>query len=499
MKDDIKRGLDEAYRMLFPYRTEEPINEMTTTSVCPYCKEATIFIDGRCSKCNNPKEEKNEEYEPEYNPEDDPEFIAKKEKEAEEARAEDIALAAAEERYMEKKHGIDEKIVASPFEEELEGYELHLHSDPMKMDKEGNETDYEYTITSADDPSVGIYAYQVAPYFKTVEELQNWWNINKDQLLDLWDKEDWAGMDKLAGIKEELEESFGLPTAEDDKKIGTAIESLLYDLGEEANQQISKEQFNKVIEDLINKFPILTRNAAKYAIQSYLYTNKIPIINEGIKNFNKEKAWGVFEQFAVGNFNEVADYNYTNLEDFYRSSIEFVPMSKWGKYKAALQTSQTNESGTQSIQSRGQAQDFTSGPVGKLREAEAYFNFDDTEDYAYSDMDYGIPRKPKIKPAKFKLGDTVRIIRPGRSSQSKFDLGKTGKIIKVYHPTIMQYNKHWAYILDIPGSYGGVWEDEVTLDNIEESGPVVASDVGKIPLKRNVPQGELRPSGIGEE
>ena len=43
----------------------------------------------------------------EYYPEDDEEFIAKKEKESLDARAEDIALDAAEEKRMEKKHGMD--------------------------------------------------------------------------------------------------------------------------------------------------------------------------------------------------------------------------------------------------------------------------------------------------------------------------------------------------------------------------------------------------------
>jgi len=44
----------------------------------------------------------------EYNSEDDPEYIARKQKEDDDAKAEEIALASAEERYLEKKHGIDE-------------------------------------------------------------------------------------------------------------------------------------------------------------------------------------------------------------------------------------------------------------------------------------------------------------------------------------------------------------------------------------------------------
>lgn len=51
--------------------------------------------------------------------------------------------------------------------------------------------------------------------------------------------------------------------------------------------------------------------------------------------FNQEKAWGIFEQFASGNFNEVADYSYLDVASFYGSSVEFVKSKK--KYKVELE------------------------------------------------------------------------------------------------------------------------------------------------------------------
>lgn len=54
-----------------------------------------------------------------------------------------------------------------------------------------------------------------------------------------------------------------------------------------------------------------------------------------MQDFNQKEAWSIFEHFAAGNFNGVADYEYRNAENFYKSSIEFVRAKK--KYKAALE------------------------------------------------------------------------------------------------------------------------------------------------------------------
>lgn len=48
-----------------------------------------------------------------------------------------------------------------------------------------------------------------------------------------------------------------------------------------------------------------------------------------------ERAWSIFESFASGNFNAVADYEYRNLRSFYNSSVDFVRAKK--KYKTALE------------------------------------------------------------------------------------------------------------------------------------------------------------------
>lgn len=40
--------------------------------------------------------------------------------------------------------------------------------------------------------------------------------------------------------------------------------------------------------------------------------------------FKQEVAWGVFEQFASGDFNEVANYQFHDVQDFYAGSLDFV-------------------------------------------------------------------------------------------------------------------------------------------------------------------------------
>ena len=53
------------------------------------------------------------------------------------------------------------------------------------------------------------------------------------------------------------------------------------------------------------------------------------------KQFNQEVAWSIFEAFASGNFNVVADYAYRSIDSFYNSSVEFVRAKK--KYKQRLE------------------------------------------------------------------------------------------------------------------------------------------------------------------
>jgi|WetSurSiteA1Bulk_404760.scaffolds.fasta_scaffold02426_7 hypothetical protein len=58
------------------------------------------------------------------------------------------------------------------------------------------------------------------------------------------------------------------------------------------------------------------------------------------EEFNQRKAWSVFEYYAEGDFNEVADYSYSTLDSFLQSSIEFIPKKKFEEYKKALIKSQ---------------------------------------------------------------------------------------------------------------------------------------------------------------
>ena len=68
---------------------------------------------------------------------------------------------------------------------------------------------------------------------------------------------------------------------------------------------------------------------------------------------------------------------------------------------------------------------------------------------------------------KFNVGDTIKIVKQGDSSQSRYDYGKIGKIIKLISP----HNYRYAYGLDIEG--GGVWEDEIELFSTQPQKPRV--------------------------
>ena len=227
--------------------------------------------------------------EPEYNPEDDPNYIAKKQKEDDEQKALDQHIDAEEEKYMEKKHGLDE----------------------------------------------------------------------------------------------------ALPKPEDDKKIEDAIASMVYDMGEEASEQMSSEQFEGLIDNLINMFPILDKKAAQYAVEVYLYKNKIPII-------------GAIQESKM---------KFTNKE-----------------VMALMETS------PEDIELYKKVSEKTGLSVAHLRRMAA--------------------RKEYKSESQVPIGPTTRGIK------QDFKAGGVGKL--------------------------------------RESGPIVANDVGKIPLKRNVPQGALNPSQISE-
>ena len=51
------------------------------------------------------------------------------------------------------------------------------------------------------------------------------------------------------------------------------------------------------------------------------------------REFNE--AWSIFEHYASGNFNEVADYEYRSLRSFYNSGLEFIRAKV--KYRKALE------------------------------------------------------------------------------------------------------------------------------------------------------------------
>jgi len=51
------------------------------------------------------------------------------------------------------------------------------------------------------------------------------------------------------------------------------------------------------------------------------------------REFNE--AWSIFEHYARGNFNEVADYEYKSLRSFYQSGIEFIKQKV--KYRKELE------------------------------------------------------------------------------------------------------------------------------------------------------------------
>ena len=54
------------------------------------------------------------------------------------------------------------------------------------------------------------------------------------------------------------------------------------------------------------------------------------------KAFDQEKALRILEAFGTGRFEVVMDYDYSSAEDFYRSSIEFIPERRRHAYKKAL-------------------------------------------------------------------------------------------------------------------------------------------------------------------
>ncbi len=47
------------------------------------------------------------------------------------------------------------------------------------------------------------------------------------------------------------------------------------------------------------------------------------------------EAWSIFEHYASGNFNEVADYEYKSLRSFYNSGLEFIKAKV--KYRKELE------------------------------------------------------------------------------------------------------------------------------------------------------------------
>jgi len=480
MKEDIRKGLNEAYRMLYPYRIDE-------------------------------------EYDPEeYYPEDDPRFLARKEKEAEEARAEDIALSMAKEKWLEKKHGVDEGSIfncpicnkatvhitddsgknicticnrtgdeinekrnKTPFEKELEDYELHLNAEPFARDKEGNETDWKYSISTPDDPSVGIFASYVAPFFKTVEELQDWWTRNKEQLITLMDKEDWDGVDKLAGNKQELNEKFGLPGEKEEKQIEDTITSLLYDLGEEASEQINKEQFDKLMYSLMDKIPFLTGGQAEYAVKVYLYKNKIPIVGEEVDEYlQKEPVPPGPKSPKPGNSligeskmkftnREVMALMETSPEDIklYKQVSEKTGLSIAHLRRMAARKEGKHVKNEDAIgpTTRGTAQDFKSGPVGKLKEDNAVFN----QEKAFGVLEqFGVRDFNTIADHNYSNLDAFY-----KASAEFVPMSKWGK-------------------------YKAALQASQTIK--EDNSPAIGKSLGKIPLKRNIPQGALRPSGISE-
>lgn len=54
--------------------------------------------------------------------------------------------------------------------------------------------------------------------------------------------------------------------------------------------------------------------------------------------FNQRRAWEIFEQYASGEFQEVADYSWNSARSFYAGSVDFVRgVRNITKYKAALQ------------------------------------------------------------------------------------------------------------------------------------------------------------------
>lgn len=100
------------------------------------------------------------------------------------------------------------------------------------------------------------------------------------------DAEEEKYMFKKHGVVDE-KSKFGLPSPEEAKSLENQVEekiaSMIYDLGEDVDQ-ITAEQFEQLVNDLQNAFEVFsTREQARYAVEVYLYKNKIPIIGEELK------------------------------------------------------------------------------------------------------------------------------------------------------------------------------------------------------------------------
>ena len=54
-----------------------------------------------------------------------------------------------------------------------------------------------------------------------------------------------------------------------------------------------------------------------------------------LDRFEFNEAWSIFEHYASGNFEVVADYEYKSLRHFYSSGLEFIRAK--GKYRKELE------------------------------------------------------------------------------------------------------------------------------------------------------------------
>ena len=101
-----------------------------------------------------------------------------------------------------------------------------------------------------------------------------------------------------------------------DAQVEETIASLIYDMGEEASEQINTEELQKLVDDLMSKIPDISAGQADHAIKVYLYKNKIPIIINEAK-FAKAK-----KDFIV------RDKNWQPL-----TVIKGDKVTLWGPYK----------------------------------------------------------------------------------------------------------------------------------------------------------------------